>query len=120
MRISDWSSDVCSSDLYPFARGAAAAAAATLVTVEGAGHSWMLEDPDSLPAMLAQLLDGPLGEAIDDRARGSIDDMLAPDALARSLDRPRSRPYRPEPRHRWQVEADWKGGREGTRVAGRV
>src|SRR3546814_15614169 len=78
MRISDWSSDVCSSDLYPFARGAAAAAAATLVTVEGAGHSWMLEDPDSLPAMLAQLLDGPLGEAIDDRARGSIDDMLAP------------------------------------------
>src|SRR3546814_13758542 len=65
----------------------------------------MLEDPDSLPAMLAQLLDGPLGEAIDDRARGSIDDMLAPDALARSLDRPRSRPYRLEPRHRWQVEA---------------
>src|SRR3546814_11436924 len=65
----------------------------------------MLEDPDSLPAMLAQLLDGPLGEAIDDRARGSIDDMLAPDALARSLDRPRSPPYRLEPRHRWQVEA---------------
>lgn len=90
---------------YPFARGAAAAAGATLVTVEGAGHSWMLEDPDSLPAMLAQLLDGALGEAIDDRARGGIDDMFAPDALARSLDRPRSRPYQLEPRHRWRVEA---------------
>ena len=89
---------------YPFARGAAAAAGATLVTVEGAGHSWMLEDPDSLPAMLAELLDGPLGGAIDGRARGGVDDMLAPDALARSLDRPRSRPYRLRPRHRWQVE----------------
>lgn len=90
---------------YPFARGAAAAAGATLVTVDGAGHSWMLEDPDSLPAMLAGLLEGPLGDAIDARARGGIDDMLAPGAIARSLDRPRSRPYRFQPAHRWQVEA---------------
>jgi len=89
---------------YPFARGAAAAAGATLVTVDGAGHSWMIEDPDSLPAMLAELLDGPLGNAIDARARGSIDDMLAPDALARVLDQPRSRPYQLRPRHRWAVE----------------
>ena len=89
---------------YPFARDAAAAAGAALVTVDGAGHSWMLEDPDSLPAMLTELLDGPLGDAIEARARGSIDDMLAPGALARSLDRPRSRPYRLRPRHRWQVE----------------
>src|SRR3546814_14062694 len=74
---------------YPFARGAAAAAAATLVTVEGAGHSWMLEDPDSLPAMLAQLLDGPLGAAIDDRARGSLDALPAPNSLARPLPPPR-------------------------------
>lgn len=89
---------------YPFARDAAAAAGAMLVTVDDAGHSWMLEDPDSLPAMLAELLDGPIGEAIDARARGSIDDMLSVDALVRGLDRPRSRPYRLEPRHRWQVE----------------
>jgi len=94
---------------YPFARDAAAAAGATLVTVDGAGHSWMLEDPDSLPAMLAELLDGPIGEAIDARARGCIDDMLSVDALVRGLDRPRSRPYRLEPRHRWQVEVAGDG-----------
>jgi hypothetical protein len=38
----------------------------------------MLEGPDGLPAMLGELLDGPLGDAIDDRARGTVDDMLAP------------------------------------------
>jgi pimeloyl-ACP methyl ester carboxylesterase len=98
---------------YPFARGAAAAAGATLVTVDGGGHSWMLEDPDTLPAMLAELLDGPLGEAIDLRARGGIDDLLAPDALARMLDRPRSRPYRLRPRHRWHVEAPTEASAPG-------
>jgi pimeloyl-ACP methyl ester carboxylesterase len=94
---------------YPFARGAAAAAGATLVTVNGGGHSWVLEDPDSLPAMLAELLDGPLGDAVDTRTRGGIDDMLTPGSLARVLDRPRSRPYRLQPRHRWQVEAPAQG-----------
>ena len=94
---------------YPFARGAARAAGATLVTVDGAGHSWMLEDPDSLPALLVELLDGPLGDAIDRRARGGVDDMLAPDALARSLDRPRSRPYQLRPRHRWRVDVTGGG-----------
>src|SRR5690606_1495357 len=91
------------------ARGGAAAVGATRVRGEGAGHSGRREGPDSLPAMLAERLDGPLGGAIDGRARGGIDDMFGPDALARSLDRPRSRPYRLKPRHRWQVEAAGNG-----------
>lgn len=89
---------------YPFARHAAATAGATLVTVNGARHSWMLEDPDSLPALVSDVLDGPLGEAIESRARGGIDAMWSPDALGRLLDRPRSRPYRLQPGHTWQVE----------------
>lgn len=88
---------------HPFARRAAAEADATLVTVEGGRHSWMIEDPDGLPALISELLDGPLGEAIDRRAHGGIDDMWRPDALALGLDRPRSRPYRLQPRHRWHV-----------------
>lgn len=88
---------------YAFAKQAAEAAGATLVTVDGARHSWMLEDPDSLPALVQELLDGPLGEAIDSRARGSVEDMWAPNALGRVLDRPRSRPYRLQPNHRWRI-----------------
>lgn len=34
----------------------------TLVTVEGAGHSWILKDPETLPGIMADLLKGPLGE----------------------------------------------------------
>ncbi|MFZ4516785.1 MAG: alpha/beta fold hydrolase [Microthrixaceae bacterium] len=36
----------------------------TLVTVDRAGHSWLLRDPETLPAIMAQLLAGPLGEGI--------------------------------------------------------
>ena len=57
---------------------------ATLVTVDGVAP-WMLD-------------------AIDRRARDSVDDLLASGALARSLDRPRSRPYRLRPRHLCQVD----------------
>jgi pimeloyl-ACP methyl ester carboxylesterase len=32
----------------------------TLVTIEGGTHSWVLKDPETLPAIIAQLLDGPL------------------------------------------------------------
>ena len=37
---------------------------ATFVAVEGAGHSWMVRDPEALPAIVQQLLDGALGEAL--------------------------------------------------------
>ncbi len=36
----------------------------TLVTVQRGGHSWLLRDPESLPAIMAELLAGPLGEGI--------------------------------------------------------
>lgn len=35
----------------------------TLVTIESAGHSWMLRDPETFPAIVAELMEGPLGEA---------------------------------------------------------
>lgn len=36
----------------------------TLITIEGGGHSWPLTDPETLPAIIAELLDGPLGDGI--------------------------------------------------------
>ncbi len=41
----------------------------TLVTVERGGHSWLLRDPESLPAIMSELLAGPLGDAIRDGLR---------------------------------------------------
>lgn len=90
---------------WPFAKVAARTAGATLVRVEGAGHSWVIEHPDSLPALLAELLDGPFGTAIAQRGRGPIEDLWAPDALGLVLDRPQSRPYVLDPGHTWRIEA---------------
>jgi pimeloyl-ACP methyl ester carboxylesterase len=45
---------------YPTAVDAARRSAGTLVTVKGGTHSWVLKDPETLPAIIAQLLDGPL------------------------------------------------------------
>jgi pimeloyl-ACP methyl ester carboxylesterase len=46
------------------ARSAADRANGQLVTVRGAGHSWMLTDPETLPAIVSQLLEDRLGLAI--------------------------------------------------------
>ena len=35
----------------------------TLITIEGAGHSWLLRDPETMPAIVAELLPGVLGDA---------------------------------------------------------
>jgi len=35
---------------------------ADLITVEKAGHSWLLTDPETLPAIIAELLQGELGD----------------------------------------------------------
>jgi len=45
------------------AKDAARTARGELVLVEGAGHCWPLRDPETLPAVVADLLAGPLGEA---------------------------------------------------------
>jgi pimeloyl-ACP methyl ester carboxylesterase len=89
---------------WPFARIAARTAGATLVRVEGAGHCWLIEHPDSLPALLAELLDGPFGTSLGERARGPIAGLWATDALGLVLDRPRSRPYVLAPGHSWRLE----------------
>ncbi|MDY7106045.1 MAG: hypothetical protein S0880_33090 [Actinomycetota bacterium] len=89
---------------WPFARIAARTAGATLVRVERAGHSWLIEHPDSLPALLGELLDGPFGASLAQRARGPVADLWAADALGLVLDRPRSRPYVLEPGHTWRLE----------------
>ncbi|MDD9369928.1 MAG: alpha/beta hydrolase [Acidimicrobiales bacterium] len=45
---------------YATAVDAARRSAGTLVTVKGGTHSWVLKDPEALPAIIAELLDGPL------------------------------------------------------------
>ena len=45
------------------ARDAARRARGELVVVHGGTHSWLLKDPESLPAIMAPLLDGPIGDA---------------------------------------------------------
>ena len=56
---------------YRTAREAAARARGTLVTVEGGGHSWILRDPETLPAIVAELMSGDLGEACRDSLRAA-------------------------------------------------
>jgi len=42
-----------------------------LVTIERAGHSWLLRDPETLPAIVAELLAAELGESIRRSLRGA-------------------------------------------------
>jgi pimeloyl-ACP methyl ester carboxylesterase len=63
------------------ARAAARRTNGDLVLVKGASHSWLLKDPETLPAIVAELLDGRLGAAIRQTitAAGaeSVDDLEA-------------------------------------------
>ncbi|MEZ5238622.1 MAG: hypothetical protein R2716_06615 [Microthrixaceae bacterium] len=43
----------------------------TLVTVQRGGHSWLLRDPESLPAIMSEMLGGPLGDGIRDGLRAA-------------------------------------------------
>jgi pimeloyl-ACP methyl ester carboxylesterase len=45
-------------------RDAAKRARGHLVVVHGASHSWMLKDPETLPAIVSELVAGPLGRAV--------------------------------------------------------
>ena len=71
-----------------------------LVVIDGANHTWPLRDPETLPAIFAELLHGRLGEAYRDAVRDSGLDpdvatleevegaFYAPDAVIRSLTPP--------------------------------
>jgi pimeloyl-ACP methyl ester carboxylesterase len=79
------------------ARSAAAWSRGQLVVVHGATHSWLLKDPETLPAVTADLLRGPVGDAVQAAvSAGGVDPdvataadaeqvLLAPRALVRQL-----------------------------------
>ena len=89
---------------YPNARQAAEAAGGTLVRIEKGLHSWLLEDADTLPAVVGTLLDGVLGDALAERA-GSVKACYGPEAIALTLDRPRSKPYELVPTHHFRIDS---------------
>jgi hypothetical protein len=82
------------------------------VVVRGGSHSWLLRCPETLPAIVEELLDGRLGEACN-RAVGSGAELdavcVAPNALAVSLDAtiaPRVLPSpRRAPHYNWVFES---------------
>lgn len=102
------------------ARSAAKLSGGMVVVVEGGRHSWLLKDPETLPAILRDLFESPLGQA--SRRRDFERLGLAPDAgideieaafydedapvLALTPDLPDPMPevVRREPRYRWHVE----------------
>jgi pimeloyl-ACP methyl ester carboxylesterase len=58
------------------ARATAKRAGGELVVVRGGSHSWLLKDPETLPAIMGELLRGRLGEA---RREALEDEGLDPD-----------------------------------------
>ncbi len=101
------------------ARRAAATLGADLVVVDGARHSWLLSDPETLPDVFGQLLQGRLGDAWTaavqgaglDPAAASLDQieaaMLVPNSLAAHLSNRvefiATRPRKPS-RYSWRLE----------------
>jgi pimeloyl-ACP methyl ester carboxylesterase len=104
------------------ARDAARRGHGTLVTVEKAGHSWLLRDPRTLPAILDTLIASEVGDAIMTRVaadlglpspgflpEASLDDLddayLEPDARLRAMtppfETPDTMPRQDLPRYRW-------------------
>lgn len=102
------------------ARQAAARVNGTLVTVARAGHSWLLRDPEALPVIVSQLLDGEFGARVDERlgtlgaARGRASGLAA---INKACYRSRARAFsltpldqvttiagrHHRPRYRWSV-----------------
>ncbi|HLF40289.1 MAG TPA: alpha/beta hydrolase [Acidimicrobiia bacterium] len=98
-------------------RDAARQAGGDLVVIKGAGHSWLLKDPETFPRIVADLLHGRLGDAYEralveaglDPGSATTEEIegafYAPDAPVKALtpelayarsDRRR------EPRYRWE------------------
>ncbi|WP_426572448.1 alpha/beta fold hydrolase [Aquihabitans sp. McL0605] len=73
------------------ARSAAKLAKGMVVVVEGGRHSWLLRDPETLPAILREMFDSPISQAA--RARDFAELGLAPDA---SLDEIEAAFYEPD------------------------
>ena len=102
------------------ARDAATRARGVLVVVKGASHSWLLKDPETLPAIVGQLLHRELGDAYrnaiidagldpDVATIADIEDVLyEPDARVLDLSPPLEFDptdlRRHRPRYRWTYE----------------
>lgn len=102
------------------ARDAARRTDGVLVTIERAGHSWLLRDPETLPAIVAELLAAELGESIRRSLRAAgvrakyptIEDVeqvcYTPDAKVLDLAPGDSRKVvvgrHRRPKYRWHVE----------------
>jgi pimeloyl-ACP methyl ester carboxylesterase len=92
-----------------------------LVVVHGGSHSWLLKDPETLPAIVAELLQGRLGDAYrDSLVDAGLDPEVAtfdeieaamyePDApilaLTPELEFRRLEAHHRRPRYRWDVVA---------------
>lgn len=109
------------------ARSAARLSGGELVIVEKAGHSWLLKDPETFPAILRELLEGRLGTAVHrdalraaglDPASAGVDDIEAalyePDApilgLTPPFDPARIERRTVSPRYHWRLETPVANG----------
>ncbi len=88
------------------ARSAAKRSNGQLITVKGAAHSWMLRDPETLPAIVAELLQGRLGsairEAIGAAGANSTDEL---ESIFYEPDAADPRPVRPDRRGQHRAAA---------------
>jgi pimeloyl-ACP methyl ester carboxylesterase len=104
---------------YRTAVDAARRSGGTLVTIHGGTHSWLLKDPETLPAVIAELLDGPLARvraallgAVGLAPGATPEQMelafLGPHALVRRLTPPlelrTGRQQHHRARYRWTVD----------------
>lgn len=104
------------------ARSAAKLSGGELIVVEKAGHSWILKDPETFPAILRELLHGRLGMAVNvdalvaaglDPVSASLDQieaaMYAPGApiigLTPPFERDRIERRSLRPRYTWRTES---------------
>jgi len=97
------------------ARSAARRSNGELILVKRASHSWLLKDPEALPAIFSELLEGRLGDAIRQAitaaGAGSVDELEAimyePDApilqLTPELVFTRLDDSHRKPRYEWKV-----------------
>jgi pimeloyl-ACP methyl ester carboxylesterase len=102
------------------ARSAAKLSKGMVVVVEGGRHSWLLKDPETLPAILRELFDSPLGRAsrqrdyarlglgpepgLDEIEAAFYDEDAPILALTPELPDPLPAVERREPRYTWRIE----------------